>query len=351
MQKLHLTIPEPCHENWQHMTPTQQGRFCNACAKEVVDFSTMTDIQVLNYFTTLTHEKVCGRALPEQLNRPISRLAKPKQRLFWYWNYIVMFFMFFSKGNAAKAQGNVKPVTEINKVKANDEVVTVAGYTVRRTDQKERQTSPAVSKLGEDKVNRGGRVSVVVNKELLYIINREMSTKKIVANLNPDDIDEYIDLKPAKATALFGIDGANGAIIITTRKSKEIKLKEVIVASDYGVKKVAGMLGMMSFTPGDVIIKKKDSVIKSDDQLKVYPNPVQRGEQLNISLKLKQTGLHQIQVTDATGRIVLQKQINAISKEVTEKILTDNRWSSGIYYINIFDNKNKLVNKTRFIVQ
>jgi hypothetical protein len=47
MQKLQLAIPEPCHENWHHMTPTDQGRFCNACAKEVVDFSMMTHIELL----------------------------------------------------------------------------------------------------------------------------------------------------------------------------------------------------------------------------------------------------------------------------------------------------------------
>ena len=75
MQKLQLSIPEPCHENWQQMTLTTQGRFCNACAKEVVDFSMMTDMQVLNYFTTGTNEKVCGRALPEQLNGTISLVA------------------------------------------------------------------------------------------------------------------------------------------------------------------------------------------------------------------------------------------------------------------------------------
>jgi len=119
MQKLQLSIPEPCHENWQHMTPTDQGRFCNACAKEVIDFSMMTDTEVLNYFTSLTHDKVCGRALPSQLERTIIKPKDPKKRLFWYWNYMVMFFMFFGKGNTAKAQGGVKIVTEqlnLNKV-------------------------------------------------------------------------------------------------------------------------------------------------------------------------------------------------------------------------------------------
>ena len=120
MQKLQISIPEPCHEDWQQMTPTQQGRFCNACAKEVIDFSTMSDIQVLNYFTKITHEKICGRALPEQLDRAISRLEPPKKRLFWYWNYVAMFFMFFTKGNAAAAQSCTKPATELSPLSKTD---------------------------------------------------------------------------------------------------------------------------------------------------------------------------------------------------------------------------------------
>jgi hypothetical protein len=100
------------------MTPTQQGRFCNACSKEVVDFSMMTDTEVLNYFTSITYEKVCGRALPSQLDRTIDWPKEPKKRLFWYWNYIVMFFMFFSKANTVKAQGSVKRIIEISNTPA-----------------------------------------------------------------------------------------------------------------------------------------------------------------------------------------------------------------------------------------
>ncbi len=111
MQQLHLSIPEPCHEDWQQMTPTEQGRFCNACAKQVVDFSNMSDAQVLNYFSTVKNDKVCGRAYPDQLERAITMPAAPKKRLFWHWNYITMLFLFFSKTNAAKAQGDVKATT------------------------------------------------------------------------------------------------------------------------------------------------------------------------------------------------------------------------------------------------
>ena len=79
MQKLQISIPKPCHENWQNMTPGDQGRFCNACAKTVVDFSMMSDLQVLNYFSTVSDEKVCGRALPDQLNRNMTMPREPKK--------------------------------------------------------------------------------------------------------------------------------------------------------------------------------------------------------------------------------------------------------------------------------
>src|SRR5882757_853751 len=120
MKTLQLAIPEPCHENWQNMTPTDQGRFCNACAKPVVDFSMMSDYEVLNYFSTVSDEKVCGRALPNQLDREMTMPREPKKRRFWYWNYIAMFFMVFSKSNQIKAQGTVKAVTvPVNKPTCN----------------------------------------------------------------------------------------------------------------------------------------------------------------------------------------------------------------------------------------
>lgn len=114
MQKIQLSIPEPCHQNWHQMTTAEQGRYCNACAKVVVDFSMMTDAEVLRYFATRDHGKVCGRALPSQLERTIMRPKAPAKKLFRYWNYIVMFFMFFGKVNLVKAGGNVKPVSEFS---------------------------------------------------------------------------------------------------------------------------------------------------------------------------------------------------------------------------------------------
>lgn len=63
-----ITIKEPCHENWENMTPNAQGAFCLACKKNVVDFSQKSLLEVKNFFTDLAStEKVCGRFKETQL--------------------------------------------------------------------------------------------------------------------------------------------------------------------------------------------------------------------------------------------------------------------------------------------
>ena len=71
---LKITIPKPCHEDWEAMTPNQQGRHCTACAKTVVDFTVMTDEAIKKYFIQQKEEKICGRFKQEQLHRIIITL-------------------------------------------------------------------------------------------------------------------------------------------------------------------------------------------------------------------------------------------------------------------------------------
>ena len=48
--------------------------------------------------------------------------------------------------------------------------------------------------------------------------NTQFSYSSGAADINPDDIEEVTILKGPEATALYGSDGAGGAIIITTKK-------------------------------------------------------------------------------------------------------------------------------------
>lgn len=61
-----LSIKRPCSENFEKFTKTEQGGFCESCCKEVIDFSKMSDNELLNYFNT-SNGKTCGRFNVSQL--------------------------------------------------------------------------------------------------------------------------------------------------------------------------------------------------------------------------------------------------------------------------------------------
>jgi azurin len=106
MKKITLSIPEPCHEDWNDMTPSQQGRFCGSCQKDVIDFTAMTDDELFRFFATKKSTNVCGRTLIYQLNTPLAKPVEHKKSKFWYISYLTSLLLFFSKSDT-KAQ--VKP--------------------------------------------------------------------------------------------------------------------------------------------------------------------------------------------------------------------------------------------------
>ena len=74
---LFISIPTPCHEKWNEMSPDEQGAFCNVCSKTVVDFTTLNDEEVQNYFLSNRGKKTCGRFRNDQLTNtddPLLRL-------------------------------------------------------------------------------------------------------------------------------------------------------------------------------------------------------------------------------------------------------------------------------------
>lgn len=67
---LQLSIPNPCHENWESFTPTTSGGFCRSCQKNVRDFTQMSDTELIAYFrnaATKQSESMCGRFRDNQL--------------------------------------------------------------------------------------------------------------------------------------------------------------------------------------------------------------------------------------------------------------------------------------------
>ena len=86
---LQLSVSKPCHENWDDMRPADKGRYCGSCSKIVVDFSVMSDQEVLNYLGN-PGAGLCGRFAPDQLERDFALVSPVQKKKGWVaWNFLL----------------------------------------------------------------------------------------------------------------------------------------------------------------------------------------------------------------------------------------------------------------------
>lgn len=102
-----INIPEPCHEDWNKMTPNDQGRHCLACHKTVVDFTQKTDEQIIK--TLKTEGQLCGRFKNQQLNREIV-LSRKEKNNYLSWVASGLFAFMAISHQDSYAQGAPKTV-------------------------------------------------------------------------------------------------------------------------------------------------------------------------------------------------------------------------------------------------
>ena len=92
MEKKHtITIPEPCHENWNKMTPKDNGRFCLSCSKTVIDFTSMLPEEVQHFFIQNQNKNICGRFKKSQLDTITIQI--PSHILYTQTHYHKMFLL------------------------------------------------------------------------------------------------------------------------------------------------------------------------------------------------------------------------------------------------------------------
>lgn len=60
-----IKIDNPCHENWNDMSPDHNGRHCARCCKTVVDFTSWETEDIFLYLKN--NKNTCGRLLESQM--------------------------------------------------------------------------------------------------------------------------------------------------------------------------------------------------------------------------------------------------------------------------------------------
>lgn len=99
---IRISIPSPCHEDWEQMTPAGKGRFCASCQKNVIDFSRSSDREIAAAFAK--DDSLCGRFLDTQLDRDLIR---PTEKSSWWIAASATVLSLMAATTKATAQTNV----------------------------------------------------------------------------------------------------------------------------------------------------------------------------------------------------------------------------------------------------
>lgn len=116
-----ISIPQPCHENWNDMLPAEKGRFCQSCQKCVLDLTKMTDREIIE---TLKQDDLCVKISHTQVDQINSKynLTYPK----WLrYPSLLIAFGFSSMGFAQNKSDLKYTTSDIEKLIKQDTAITL----------------------------------------------------------------------------------------------------------------------------------------------------------------------------------------------------------------------------------
>lgn len=126
-----IGIGTACSENWNNMSPTEKGAFCQQCAKQVYDFSTKSTTEIKRTLLELQGKEICGRMtvaqevhLNQEFNAWLDENKTNFQRLFITALVIVFGLTLFSCEDERDQQKIAKTQSAFAQIIQDSEIVT-----------------------------------------------------------------------------------------------------------------------------------------------------------------------------------------------------------------------------------
>jgi hypothetical protein len=324
MKKIHLSIPNPCHEDWGKMTRAEKGRFCNSCKKTVIDFTAMSDRELVAFFKKPT-TNLCGRFNQEQLSHdmiiPPKKLPWTKYVFKFTWPAFVLFLK--SCGWKDKTIGKMAVNTEDvrNVSGSNPHEIATVGVLMAEilpidTTFDKIQVRDTSSK-GDVEFIEEAETSDTIEKPLIVDSTCEVS---IVANTETDT--SVISQK--EMDTVFVVSDQ----IITRRKIVGAVCVSTVVTAQ------------QEANPG---MKEKESLFT------IYPNPISNSGLLKMSLQ-SEKGDYIVLLLNGSGQIVQNEKVSVESKNQVLSFKL-NKVSAGNYFIQLTNTKSGRIFTEKLIIQ
>ena len=118
-------------------------------------------------------------------------------------------------------------------------------------------------------------------------------------SVNPADIESINVLKDAATTAIYGVKGGNGVILVSTKSGRKNQKTEIAVNSNYGVQEVLTTIGVLNAAEYGAIINEGSTVAGGNI---IFPNLKELGVGTNWQNEIFETaGLQSHNITARGG--------------------------------------------------
>lgn len=166
-KKLHISIPQPCHENWEAMTLVEKGKFCSSCQKKVFDFTKASDKEIIDVLNN--ENATCGRFTSSQLNRNL--FANQQKSSYWLVASaaVLGFLGLGNQSSYAQVKNETVQVETENNDKVSDSINPNLPLKIRGTVSDEIATLP-----GSSVIIKGTKIGVSTDLESNFEIDAKI---------------------------------------------------------------------------------------------------------------------------------------------------------------------------------
>ena len=340
-KKFQLQIPEPCHEDWNKMTPVDKGRFCDSCQKSVVDFTGMSDMQLIAFFKKPSTGSLCGRFYNDQLERDFEI---PRKRLPWVKYFFQFAIPVFLTGLKSYSQG--KPFITENYdslvcTNMNSAEIVIMGKSVvpfvknevlgKVVDENGRGISYATVII---KGTRNGAACDSAGNFYLRIPGKQASVSLVASCVGYETAELFVnDLSSQSQSIILKADStANTGVVVVA----------------YGSVRKGYVTGAMSTIQRSYLQKVRDYF--AGDSIKAFPNPAKAGNQIKIEWRKAPAGEYKIDLFSLQGQLI-KSSLAEIENEINFFTFQMPSITPGSYLVRITNKKSGKKLSEKIIIQ
>lgn len=319
-----IVVPQSCESSWEQMTPVSTGRYCNSCEKTVVDFTEMSDEQIVRYFKDNAGKNVCGRFSNDQLDRPMREKRQKMPWLKYVLNISIPALLISIKSSAQQVKQSV-----------------YKEYRYTETDSGARVRTPVL-----DKKEISG---IVTDENGTGIPYASVVIKNTTIGASADSAGffrlEYFDKVTAIKLVISSVGYQDRELILGEQGSSQVKeiilepvmLKPVTLEGVQIISRLSGRVGgaiAMRVTHHwyDTLV----NVLPQREQIKIYPNPARRGNSVFVDIGSVEEDQKILEVYTINGQLI--HRVDNVKTKIAKLDIPS--LTTGVYVVSVRNKSN-----------